>query len=601
MKKVFLALAAVFCSGATVLNAQAFNSATSVFGGTYTPTDLALDVEVTNTSQKIVVGSRINSAGNNDGYVRMFDAANNIVFEYIIAGAGDDVVNATDKFTTTSGADIYITGHFTGTATVNRTIFPGSPTVVATLSTVSGITTDQTYFVMKLNTAGTYIWSYTAGQIGSSDAETGNDVTVQLVNNIRTVYTTGAFKGATTFLSAAANIAKTSVGAGYDVFVAQYRDFNTGAGLNWVNTASSPAGADNDYGFGLDADNNGILYVTGSVAAGTSTFNSTGGPAQITAAGFGDDDVFVARYSYTGLCTHTRLLGGNGVSAGVADQGRGIAVTNNGANVYVSGYYRGAGGSFSASSGQTEGFVQYITAATLTPGWFRTVRSTGFDGCYRLCLTPAETYCLVSGNYEGNVTVYNNTGVAMYSDIFCASGTPNIDGFVLRLDAGTGNSPVLGRVCGVSALDVTSSVDASNNNDAVTCGYYSSALLTFEGSVPTLTNASAPNYDAFFSVFIPFSILRVGQFTDNETLPVTGMLVYPNPTSGTFTLISESAAQDNPEQLVVLDLAGRIVKSEPVTRMQTEVSIAGLPAGTYVWQVIRYNGSRETGKLIVTE
>lgn len=599
MKNRFLAIAAILLCGQTMLYSQAFTSAVNISGANLL-NDEAFDVEVTAFSEKIVACSRTTSAAGTDGYMRVFNSANAPLFEYQIIGSGNDVVYAVDKFTNAATvSDIYLTGYFTGTANVFRRFPMGAPVLITTLTAPSGNATDQTYFVMKVNTSGTYFWTYLAGNVSGTGPETGGDVTVELVNGMRMLYTTGSFSGTTTFSAAPGSITRSSAGTGQDVFVACYTDNGATAALNWVNTAFSPAGANNDFGWGLDADANGIVYVTGSVAAGAATFNSTGGPAQITAAGFGDDDAFVARYTLAGLCSGTRLLGGNGVSGGVADQGRGIAVTSNGSNLYVSGYYRGTGGSFGAATGQSEGFVQYLTAATLTPGWFRTVRSTGFDACYRLCLNTAETYCMVSGNYEGIVTVFDQFNVGMYTEVFCATSIADLDGFVLRLDGGTGNTPVMGRVCGVGGIDLTTGVDASNNNEAVTCGHYTSATLLFEGSAPTLTNASAGNFDAFFAVFTPVSIVRLGQF--EETNIQAGVQLYPNPAAGMITLRTETASAETPKQFMLFDLTGRIVLNKPVTQAQQEITLAGMPAGTYVWRLVAASGTTQQGKLVVTE
>ncbi|MFN8713886.1 MAG: T9SS type A sorting domain-containing protein [Bacteroidota bacterium] len=599
MKKLLLGLTAVFCCSQTALNAQAFNAAISV-SGTNTSNDNAYDVEVTAFDERLIAASRVNGAGNNDGYMRVYSATNAPLFEYSIMGSGDDIVYAVDKFTTaTPISDIYFTGHFTGSANVFRRVFPGAPVLITTLTAPSGLATDRTYFVMKVNTMGTFSWVCLAGNTITANEESGGDVTVEQVNGMRMVWTTGAFRGTSTFTAAPGAITRTALGTGQDVFVACYTDNGATAALNWVNTATSPVPADNDIGWCVDADANGISYVTGSVASGTATFNSTGGPAQITTAGFGDDDAFVARYSLSGLCTNTLLLGGNGIGGGIVDQGRGIVVTRTGTNVYVSGYYRGGGGSFGGATAQSEGFVQYLTAATLTPGWFRTVRSTGFDGCYRLCLNTAETFCMVSGNYENTVNVIDQFGTTLYTETPC-SGTSGIDGFVLRMDAGTGASPVMGRVCGVSGIDITSGVDASNNNEAVTCGYFSSVTLTFEGSVPTLTNASAlGTFDAFYAVFIPTSIVRLGQFNEAET--VSGVKLYPNPASSQFIIQLDDAITEHPSQFILLDLSGRTVLTQQLTQTQTEVSVAELPAGVYLWRITEQNGAVHLDKLIIAD
>lgn len=87
--------------------------------------DIARDVAVIDNAlaRKVVVGSfQPGSSGTYDGFVRCFDASNNLKWYINIEGSGNDEVNGVDCMarvvSSVSYGDIYITGYFTGTMTM---------------------------------------------------------------------------------------------------------------------------------------------------------------------------------------------------------------------------------------------------------------------------------------------------------------------------------------------------------------------------------------------------------------------------------------------------------------------------------------------------
>jgi hypothetical protein len=96
------------------------------------------------------------AVGTSDGYVSKFDNAGNFIWSKTWGGSTDDIVN--DSSIDSSG-NIYIVGRFFGTTDLN----PG----VETASAVSSGSADG--FVLKLNSAGAYVWSKSLGGAGAEN------------------------------------------------------------------------------------------------------------------------------------------------------------------------------------------------------------------------------------------------------------------------------------------------------------------------------------------------------------------------------------------------------------------------------------------------
>lgn len=69
-----------------------------------------------------------------------------------------------------------------------------------------------------------------------------------------------------------------------------------------------------------------------------------------------------------------------------------------------------------------------------------------------------------------------------------------------------------------------------------------------------------------------------------------GVSVYPNPSNGEFTLAITNY-NGSPMQLVVTDLAGRIVLKQPISRANTVIDGNKLAAGIYVCSLLNTTGA----------
>lgn len=608
MKKITFRLllpAMLYCASVQAQGPMFANATPAIQPGLAT-NDYARDVKQISNNEYVVVGARQDApaAGGFNGYLNYYSSTGILQRSVTISSnTGDEVWGVDALIITPTTADIYITGFFTGTATVTLTAGL-TTTPLGVFAAPSGNTGDVTCFLAKFNEAGNLIWFYTTGNMNNTREE-GHDITVERLPTTRLVYITGMLRGATTFNSAGPSLPLTSTGTGDDAFVASYRDNGINATINWVNLISGSNAAQNDIGKAIDADELGNVYVTGGYKGAFGTFSSTPpAPAINNVVSYGNDDAFVVRYDINGAAVAATAYGSSlagPAAAAPAEQGRGISVTGSNGLVYVSGYYIGynvpATGSFGASAftgvvGGYEGFLVGMKATSLLAGFYRTIRSVNDDFCYKMDVDPAGAV-LTTGSFGAlNCNVFDDNNTSIYTQAGCLGGST---GFVMRHIPGTG-AAVLGTVCGGNN-DAVTAIDGISNFSYI-CGQTMSTALTFEGSATTITNAGAPNWDGFSASCMHFSLLR--QVAPLSVSAVNAS-VFPNPTSGRLTIQIDEKTAENPSQLILLDLSGRTVLTQQITQTQTEISVTDLPAGVYVWRISGQNGVINQDKLIIAD
>ena len=324
-------------------------------------------------------GGALVANGTTDMVVAKFAGATGAhVWSRRFGGSYDDEASAV---AVDGGGNVYFTGYFRGTVD-----FGGGPVSVP-------YTSDLDTFLVKLTSAGQYVWGKTFTNSGN---ERGYGVAVDAAGS---AVITGSFSNSMTFGGAQltalmamtdAFVARfTSTGAhqwsrafgaddgneggngvaldpsgnviitgdvvkacdfgggllsalgSTDVFVAKY-SASSGAHM-WSRRLG---GLGNDYGYGVAVDSASNVYVSGAIG-GLGSFGGLNLPV------VGSSDAFVAKYGPTGALVWVRGLGGTN-----ADTGRGVALS--GSNPVTIGYFYGTGnfgGTTLSSSGQADGFV----------------------------------------------------------------------------------------------------------------------------------------------------------------------------------------------------------------------------------------------------
>jgi hypothetical protein len=190
----------------------------------------------------------------------------------------------------------YITGRFSGNATFGN----------IHLSTYGG----ADIYIAEYDTNGNCLW---AKQGGGINPDRGLGISVDVNANS---YVTGFFKGMATF-----DTVQLSGYSNNDIFIAKYDPYGN---CLWAKQAG---GSGDDVGNSISADPYGNGYVTGYFLG-----NVTFGTFQLT--GFGNNDMFVAKYDPQGNCLWTQKAGGT-----YNDRGNGISLDASG-NGYVSGVFQ---------------------------------------------------------------------------------------------------------------------------------------------------------------------------------------------------------------------------------------------------------------------
>jgi hypothetical protein len=254
------------------------------------------------------------SNGGSDIFVAKLDSSGNWFWAQKAGGAIFDYGRG---IATDSSGNCYVTGYFSGSATIGSTTFTGIGS--------------NDIFIAKLNSNGAWQWSK---QAGGTNYDGGYSIAIDSSGNS---YVTGYFYSVTASFG---TTTLTSNGES-DIFVAKL-DSNG----NWLWTKQA-GGTINDEGYGIAIDSSGNCYVTGYFQS-TATFGS------INLASNGGSDIFVAKLDSSGNWLWAQKAGGN-----YWDMGYSIAIDSSG-NTYLTGNFIGTasfGGINLTSSGGEDIFV----------------------------------------------------------------------------------------------------------------------------------------------------------------------------------------------------------------------------------------------------
>jgi hypothetical protein len=239
-----------------------------------------------------------------------------------IGGTGSDEGQA---LTTDQDNNIYLTGYINGTADLNSdndTTGPGE-------TTTSPYGNDD-IFLSKWSATGTHLWSE---RIGGTSDDYGYALTTDQDNNLYLtgrVYDTADLNsdgdttdpGETTASPYGSN----------DIFLSKWSA--TGTHL-W---SERIGGTSDDYGQALTTDQDNNIYLTGYIngTADLNSDNDTTDPGETTASPYGNNDIFLSKWSATGTHLWSERIGGASTDYGQA------LTTDQNNNIYLTGVANGA-------------------------------------------------------------------------------------------------------------------------------------------------------------------------------------------------------------------------------------------------------------------
>lgn len=422
-----------------------------------------------------------------DIFLEKYDKAG--VFQWAVQGTGirdDDAKSVAVYPDGAGGVNTYITGYFTGSITF-RSATP-NPTI-AVLNTTGGGTgvADMDMFIVKYNNAGQVMWAQGCGNAVQGLRTIGWDIAVNNdANNFTggiSIWVSGSFEGTTAFVIPGLGITS---GGNQNGFIACYTDMpGTIAPVTakWENRIKTN---NTGNGVAVDADNTGVVYLTGYWEfGGVADF----GGAFSAVPNYGQNDGFVARYDNTGVVTRAIHFGSTAGTTSGGTSGQGIAVSQSG-DVYVSGSFVGPalptlqvctfpnaltltslGGPLFGLG--TDGFVMKLDNSINSILWLTQIGgATGDDDAKRMVVDNCGQRCYVVGDFRGTENFGN--GVTLV-----ATGGGD-RGYLADFNTNNGLC-IAATQCGGTGAGNDFAFDVSINavEDIQYCGSFSSAGTNF--------------------------------------------------------------------------------------------------------------------------
>jgi gliding motility-associated-like protein len=411
------------------------------------------------------------SAGSRDIYLAKFDCSRSLVWKNRIGSSGNECGNfvyLSVKYD--RGNYVYITGSFSGTATLTTT-----SGVNATLVSAGG--TD--IFLAKYDTSGVLQWAIRSG--GTANDE-GTDLCLDHTGNILSA---GLYKGTATFNTLSGSTITKSSDGSEDLFLAKYSSSGT---LQWVSVGTSPA---LDLITSVAVDPNDQIYVS-ICSFGASTVN-LGSKSIVNAGSWG---AFVAKLDSSGNWKWV-----NGMGAGI-EETIGRMVVDDSSNVYAIVHYQGGNSSFSSTPPGTP--VSLINQGSYDVGmiamdslgvikWGKSVGGTGIDYGWHV-IVGVDGNLVYSGTYSSTASFGNG---------FSLTSKGVLDGFIAFIDRSNGNT--LGLVTmGGTGDDAVHMATPDNAGNIFLCGYYN-GTATFGTHVLTSTGSD----ESFFAKLAPINTFPI--------------------------------------------------------------------------------------------
>jgi hypothetical protein len=333
-------------------------------------------------------GSRINGATNATlafTNVQLFDAGDYRVIVTNLVGAATSSAAAlnvsfspdflwaqqaggTNNFDGANGVatdlagNVYVAGQFRGPATfgTNTLVTPGNPGF-------------GDMFLAKYDTNGELVWVRQAGNVYEDGASALG------VDGAGNVYVTGWYMTNITFGTTVLTNYSTS---GYDIFLAKY---DASGNALW---AVKGGGNGDDYPAALALDQNGNPVMTGY-------FNGTGHFGNLTFSGYGNDELFVAKYDANG-----NFIWAGFASGSQSDRGEAVAADAAG-NTYIGGQFYGI-----YSNGTWSGNLWFSSGTTLNSlsNWVWTPFFAKYDPAGNLVWARVMTNIAVIEGMAGAAT-----------------------------------------------------------------------------------------------------------------------------------------------------------------------------------------------------
>jgi len=427
----------------------------------------------------------------------------------------------------------------------------------------------RTYFIVKLDNDGNYVW----GDLYGSTDYGESDLTFDAENNI---YVTGMAKyvsdwnpgSGTSWVNGDLN------GFG-DVFVMKV---SSAGNFVWVKEIGAESYA---VSFSITSDSTEAVYLTGYFI---DTVDFDPGVAQHNLVAKGGSDIFILKLDTAGNFVWAQNLGGG---SGNMDMGSEILFDGT-SDLIVTGLYCitadfdfGSDTTLLNSTGNGDVFVLRIDTA----GNF--IWAKGFGGSQQdkgLGLAiDSQGNIFVSGHYSG--TVDFDPGAAVYS----LTATPGLDGFVSELNENgdfiwANTIPIDPSFA--SPYQTVKNVMVDQNDDLLISGTYTGEI-DLDPTILNVTFTGEGNDDMFVCKW-KFSSASMAENQMNR------FKIYPNPANGNAILIG-----DEIEYIELYSVSGDLVQIIICSNeSQVNLNLSEIESGIYLAKIVRSNSEIHLVKLI---
>jgi hypothetical protein len=498
--------------------------------------------------------------------IAKYDSSGNYIWaKTLCSTAGDDYPYAMEL---DSSNNIYISGAFGGT-----TDFDPGPGI----ANLTGLTSLQIY-IAKYDSSGNYLWvKHINTTTGSGLA---SDIAVAANGDF---VITGWYSGTIDFDPGPGTA--TYYAGGGDTYIAKYD--NMGNHI-WSFVFGNAISATNHEGWGIDLDNSGNIYLTGSFS-NTVDFDPGAGTDSLTASSM--SSIFISKYSSNGTYQWAKVfLGG-----GDYDEGRSVTVTPSG-NVCVTGNFSdttdfdpGPGVQNIIGKGLSDIFlVQLDNSGNLM--WINRFGDNSGDAGFSIS-SDAGNNVYISGYFTG------------ICDFDPGSGTSNLssngfgDIFIAKYDAlGTHK---WSKNLGGSQFDYSfCNYVHPSTNDVYMAGHFKTTV-DFDPGPGSANFTSAGGFDLWFGRYT--QSIPVGSMEDVTYDPVFN--IYPNPfsSSAICSFFNDFDLHGKCLHFTLFDAKGKIVKQIQSETLQFTIEREKLISGLYFYQINTSEKVLSTGKLSIID
>lgn len=364
--------------------------------------DVILGMAVDNAGNAYVCGygEIVSDGSSRASYVSKIANDGTVEWSHILTSDAD--YTAAYGISIDDSGNAYVSGHFMGTADFD-------PSTTAS-STLTAYGTNSDIFILKLNSAGEYVFVKQFESYDSND--NAFDITVDESGNI---YTIGQYWNTLDCDPSVINVSLNHSGGG-DVFISK---LDANGDYVWGKKIGD---AGSDYGFSIAVDQSGNVFSTGHFSE-TVDFDPGSGVENITSNG--DRDIFVSKLDSNGDFVWAKSMGES-----QADRGTDICLDNND-NVYVTGFFQetvdfdpGSGAENLISNGNKDAFIQKLD----NDGnfiWAKPLGGNGADEANSIYVDASNTI-YVAGNF------FNAVDFDPSSATYSVDSEGDRDAFILK-------------------------------------------------------------------------------------------------------------------------------------------------------------------------